>query len=175
MVACGHTNEHLPHCMQFSGYHFGSITAMPLFSKAVVPSGCVPSSMPRNALTGSSSPSCLAMGLWIFFMNSSSISGSLLLLIKSCIVSGPSSAAFVHVSGTLTLCRASRARSTAISFISTIFLPFLPYDFSMESLRYLMASSTGIIFASLKNTVCMIMFILLPRPILPAMAMASIV
>ena len=42
MQACGQTSEQLPHCMQFSAIHSGTLTAMPRFSNLVVPVGTMP-------------------------------------------------------------------------------------------------------------------------------------
>ena len=47
----------------------------------------------------------------------------------------------------------------------TTFSPFLPYDLTTASFKYLTASSTGMILAILKNAACIIMLILPPRPI----------
>ena len=60
MQAWGQTSEHWLHMMQFSGIHFGTLTAMPLFSYLVVPVGTKP--LGSNVVTGSASPFCVAMG-----------------------------------------------------------------------------------------------------------------
>ena len=70
--ACGQTNEHLLHCIQFSGFHSGTLTAIPRFSYAAVPHGNVPSSYPRNVDTGRSLPFWATIGLNISFMNAGS-------------------------------------------------------------------------------------------------------
>ena len=48
MDACGQTNEHWLHMMQFSGIHSGTFTAIPRFSNWVVPVGKKPRGSNRN-------------------------------------------------------------------------------------------------------------------------------
>ena len=158
IVACGHTYEHWLHCIQFSGIHSGTLTAVPLFSNAAVPFSKVPSSisMLTKAETGRESPSNLFIGSTIFFIKSDFATLSAF---------GASSWAFFHSAGTSILTKASIPLSIAAWFMFTTFSPFLPYEVTTASFKYLTASSTGIMLASLKNAACIIMLILPPRPI----------
>ena len=115
IAACGHTNEHWLHCMQFSGCHCGRCAPTPRFSYAAVPDGNVPSSIPSNALTGRSSPSCLFIGISICSMNSGSST-----------FSPAGSSASAQSAGISTFLMAVIPLSTAAQFISTMFWPFLP-------------------------------------------------
>src|SRR5512142_847112 len=54
IVACGQTNEHMPHWRHSSGCQIGTLTAMLRFSYWVVPTGNRPST--GNLLTGTESP-----------------------------------------------------------------------------------------------------------------------
>ena len=146
--------------------HSGTKGAIPLFSYAVTPNGNVPSSIPIKALTGNSSPSCLAIGLWISFMN----------LGRSSFISlSSSSSSFDQEEGTSTLVKPSNALSIALMFLSTISLPFFPYISSTFSFRYSKALLIGITLASLKNADCITILILFPNPTSLAILIASII
>ena len=151
--------------MQFSLIHRGTFIAIPLFSKAEVPCWNVPSSEPIKALTGILSPSCLFITLRTFLIKSGSCA-----VFMSAI-----SIAFFQDRGISTLIRESIPLSTEALFIRTISSPFNPYVFAIAFFKYLTASSILITFASLKNAACIIIFILLPRPISAAILVASII
>ena len=57
IAACGHTYAQRLHWIQFSGFHTGTLTAIPRFSYADVPDGVVPSTYSVNADTGRLFPS----------------------------------------------------------------------------------------------------------------------
>ena len=87
MHACGQTKEHWLHWMQFSGSHFGTLTATPRFSNLVVPTGTEPSAL--NAEVGSLSPSSTRMGCTTFLKYSSSATATI----------GAPSVAFAQLAG----------------------------------------------------------------------------
>ena len=108
-----------------------------------------------NVETGKSKPSCLFIGSTISLINA----GTSFVAVTSV------STASTHVAGTSILTIAPTPASIAALFILTTFSPFLPYDVTTACFKYAIASSTGIILASLKNAACIIMLILPPRPI----------
>ena len=136
-----------------SAIHSGMFIPIPLFSYAAVPGSKVPSSIPLNADTGSLSPSNLFIGSTMFLMNAG-----------TSLASTTSSLALAHSAGTVISTIASIPLSIAAWFMLTTFSPFLPYEVTTASFKYLTASSTGIMLASLKNADCMIMLILPPKP-----------
>ena len=116
ITACGHTIAHWLHWIHLAESHSGTLTAIPLFSKAAVPASNVPSSIPTNVETGRLSPSNLFIG----------ITTSLTNLVACLIGATSSSLAFFHESGTLTSTTDSTPLSIAALFMLTTFSPFLP-------------------------------------------------
>ncbi len=106
MAAWGQTIAHWLHWMHLSLSHSGILTATPRFSYADVPEGKLPSSLPKNALTGSLSPSWRLITSQTFLMKSG--------LSLSLLQPQQLSSAFSQLAGTSILIRAPIPASTAL-------------------------------------------------------------
>ena len=116
MTPCGQTKLQLPHWMQMSGSHTGTISEMLRFSQrgGAATARCRPSG---SAQTGSSSPRPAIIIAVTFRTNSGASSGT---------SGGRGSAVAACSSGTSTSCRWASAASTASKFLRTTSSPFLP-------------------------------------------------
>ena len=108
IVAWEHTNAQLLHWIHVSGFHTGTITAVPRFSYAEAPVSNWPSGLPANADTGRLSPSILEIG--------SRRSFTILTTSGRPVFSfaGASASGFFQDSGTSTLWIASTPQSIAL-------------------------------------------------------------
>mmetsp|Transcript_13707 Transcript_13707/g.39685 ORF Transcript_13707/g.39685 Transcript_13707/m.39685 type:complete len:307 (-) Transcript_13707:2098-3018(-) len=167
IAACGHTNEQMLHCVQFSLFQTGTVAAMARRSNAAVPGGVKPSGEKTD--TGRLSPSIASIGRATSSRNCSM--DALSLPAGTGATAGTSTLA--HDAGTSIFTRLSSAMSTIFWFFSTTAGPLREYAFSIDFFSSAIAVSIGSTCDSPKKTVCMTMLMNLPRPTLSATARAS--
>ena len=124
IAAWGHAEAQTPHCKQNSLFQWGTLGAIPLFSRHAVPVGITPSTL--IAETGMSSPFCLIDGSMIFLAKSSALSG---INLTSSAEQTPSNEA-----GITTSWQASTAASINAKFMFTTSSPFFLKVFLVISL-----------------------------------------
>ncbi len=150
--------------MHSPGCHSGTLTAIPRFSKALVPDGKVPSSLPLKALTGRSSPLRAFMGSITSRMNSGISLVSFCFLISI----------LAQAAGTSTFVTALPLSTAELFHLYNVFT-LSSIAFLDESLHLIFSFFIGYHIRHLKKAACIMVLVLVPRPSSSAIAVALII